>query len=97
MKSFHNTIEASGDDLKTFEAKAQTQEEKIAAFFMMACPGGTEYAPSDLHLGLFDHKKVPLTSIRRALSNLTRQGILVKTGKQKRGPYGKPEYKWKLA
>ena len=40
---------------------------------------------------------VPLTSIRRALTNLTNAGELVKTDKQMKGMYGRPEHQWRLA
>jgi len=41
--------------------------------------------------------KPPITSVRRALTNLTDAGDLVKTDKQVKGPYGRPEFIWKLA
>jgi hypothetical protein len=40
--------------------------------------------------------RVPITSIRRALTNLTEQGLLVKTDLQRMGAKGKPEYIWKV-
>ena len=39
----------------------------------------------------------PLTSIRRAMTTLTKDGKLIKTDKQVPGIYGTPNYKWKLA
>ncbi|QDP64641.1 MAG: hypothetical protein Unbinned4585contig1001_5 [Prokaryotic dsDNA virus sp.] len=42
-------------------------------------------------------KPVPLTSIRRGMSNLQREGILLKTNETKKGMYGKPEHFYKLS
>lgn len=39
---------------------------------------------------------VPLTSVRRALSNLTKSGKMIKTTKQTTGPLGRPEYVYTL-
>ena len=39
----------------------------------------------------------PITSIRRALSDLTSECKLTKTDNKKLGPYGKHEFTWKLA
>ncbi len=38
----------------------------------------------------------PITSIRRAMTNLTNRGNLVKTDAQVTGAKGKPEYIWKI-
>jgi len=35
-------------------------------------------------------------SIRRALSDLTDEGYLIKTGAKKTGKYGEPENYWRL-
>ena len=42
-------------------------------------------------------KRVPLTSIRRGMSNLMREGFLEKTTQTKIGIYGKPECYYKLS
>ena len=39
----------------------------------------------------------PLTSIRRGISNLMREGVLEKTNETKIGIYGKPEHFYKLS
>jgi hypothetical protein len=38
--------------------------------------------------------RVPITSIRRSLTNLTESGFLIKTDRQRIGAKGKPEYIW---
>jgi hypothetical protein len=40
--------------------------------------------------------KYPVTSVRRSISNLTKQGKLEKTSEMKKEEYGKPNYYWKL-
>ena len=42
-------------------------------------------------------KPVPLTSIRRGISNLMREGMLEKTNETKIGLYGKPECYYRLS
>ncbi|MCG7851203.1 MAG: hypothetical protein MIO92_01635 [Methanosarcinaceae archaeon] len=37
-----------------------------------------------------------LTSIRRAVTNLTKEGKIIKTGKMKIGKYGKQVHTWRL-
>ena len=52
--------------------------------------------PFDVETALYSNTMVPITSIRRAITNLTNDEKLVKTDNQKTGPYGKPSYCWKL-
>jgi hypothetical protein len=44
-----------------------------------------------------NYKNIPITSPRRVLSNLTREGKLIKTDKTKIGLYGDPEHFYKLS
>jgi len=54
------------------------------------------FSPSMMHSVMERHgKKVPITSVRRAISDLTREGVLKKTDKQRIGYYGKREYMWR--
>jgi hypothetical protein len=91
--SYYNTTHSKHPQLTCFETKAKSQEEKILEWFVMYDQPGS---PSQL-CRLIYHNAVPLTSIRRAMTNLTNHGKLVKTNKQIRSPYGRPEYQWKLA
>ena len=38
----------------------------------------------------------PITSVRRAITDLTTAGYLEKTGDRKMGEYGQPNWTWKL-
>ena len=94
--SFYNTVHATHPELGQFEKKAKSQEEKILKLFKEWTIGRMGIQPSDVLAMVFDNT-VPLTSIRRAMTNLTNRGDLIKTNIQMRGPYGHPEYLWRLA
>mgnify|MGYP003113815151 CR=1 FL=1 len=55
------------------------------------------FSPSMMHSTMERYgRKIPITSVRRAMSDLTKQGILEKTDEQGVGYYGKKEYMWRL-
>lgn len=57
-----------------------------------------EFSPSQMLQKMESMGKlIPITSVRRAISDLTRDGKLVKTDKQVIGIYGRKEYVWRLA
>ena len=91
--SYHNSTNASGALLDRYEDKAVSQDMRILAYFTVA--PFAAYSPSSLLKWVFDGS-VPITSVRRALTNLTDAGELVKTDKQEKGPYGRLEYMWRL-
>ena len=91
--SFFNTINLEGEELIEAINSAKTQEEKVLAIFMIhkiLSPVEVEY-----HYNR-KFKEVPITSIRRAITNLTKQGKLVKTEEKIKGKWGMYNYKWKL-
>lgn len=92
MNSFYNTTSETGPALKESEQKAKNQEEKVLAFFEEAA--GHCFGPSTIHAEVLP--TVPLTSVRRAITNLTKAGKLLKTTHQRIGVYGKNEYLWCL-
>lgn len=94
MNHYHNTTEAVDPQLKQYEAKAKSQEEILLAHFESMLPAYILLTPTSALERVFSNR-VPITSVRRALSNLTRDGKLVKAGKAM-GPYGRPENYWKL-
>ena len=93
---FYNTIDLTGQELEKAKAQTLKQEELIAAIFKKNCT--KEISPSQIleitnrHYGL----NWPLTSIRRAITNLTEENTLVKLKTMKEGIYGKPEHTWKF-
>jgi len=89
---FYNTNNEKGKDLKNSRNSANTQEKIILDFFRVN---------SNLRLSPFDIQNVlelnaPITSIRRAITNLTIEGKLKKTTTMKLGPYGKKVHTWRL-
>ena len=92
--SYYNTLSESGEDLKDSQVKAETQKDKI--FRYLKCWSGIEKSPSQLHYELFGRSSTPITSVRRAISDLTKEGKLEKTENKKQGKYGKDEYCWTI-
>ena len=93
--SFHNTINLSGPELRSAQSSAKSQEAEILKLFRQ---GWQTFTPSEI-LRQFDRQldtNVPITSIRRGITNLTTQGFLVKLDDTRRGPLGKPEHLWAL-
>ncbi len=88
---YHNTNHESGAVLECSQAKAKTQESRILDHFRK----GGEYTPDQVWHKLF-RNGTPLTSVRRAITNLTADGYLEKTERQQPGMYGKMTYTWRL-
>lgn len=95
FKSFYNTIHEEGEQRIESEIKAQDQEALIKRLYLMF--PATILAPHQVHKMLFS-VNVPLTSVRRAMTNLTKEGFLVKLGKDQMilGPMGKMVHRWAL-
>ena len=91
--SFFNTTNEDGAQLALFQMKARTQDERILEYFQAHFL--SELTPSEVHEAIMPN--APLTSTRRAISNLTRQGQLRKTTTKRKGPFGRPEYCWRIA
>ena len=90
-RSYHNTNLEEGETLDASESKAQYQEQIVLAFFW-ARPTRL-FSPCDVQ------EHIPqwlLTSIRRAITNLTDDGYLNKTDQRKIGRYGKMVHLWAL-
>ena len=92
--AWFNTTAASPVVADQERRNARTQEGRIEAFFR-GLPDGKALAPSQVHG--FVGGRSPLTSIRRAITNLTERGVLERTDEKVTGPYGKAEYRWRLS
>ena len=102
---FFNTTNLTGHVLKERQFRAESQSVTVLNYFIER-PSGS-LTPSEVWQSLrilkrID-KKVPLTSIRRAMSSLTKRGKLIKLdGKdgrkkvQRTGIYGDLEFAWRL-
>jgi Fe2+ or Zn2+ uptake regulation protein len=91
--SYYNTNNETGAILEQSKAKASTQEDLIHLFFIEN--RGLTFSPDAVHMALFGFN-VPLTSVRRAMTNLTEAGFLEKTAEMSKGQYGKMVHTWKL-
>ena len=86
----HRVSHYTDEQIRHLKESATKQERIIARWF---------WANPDAHIGpgaLHDDQgyKWPITSTRRAITNLTEDGILVKTSFQSMGQYGRPEHHW---
>lgn len=90
--TYFNTSNEEGRILKRYEQQADSQESQILNWFARA--SGFLYTPSEIRTHVFTNT-VPLTSVRRAMTNLTTRRALVKTDQKHRGPYGRREYCWR--
>lgn len=77
-------------------ARATGQDEEVVALFRLH----RTLTPSRCHalyVAATGKGRVPLTSIRRSVSVLTRLRVLRKTDAVVEGPWGQPEHLWVLA
>ena len=91
--SYHNTTGSQGKDLFEYEQKAQSQEELVLDHFQRY--PDRAFSPTDIHRIVF-MPNTPITSVRRALTNLTKAGKLERTDYQELGRYSRPQYLWRL-
>lgn len=92
--SHYNTTHEVHPALGRYEKKAVTQQDRILEWFKTY---EQRASPSKVLRVVFPGEHIPITSIRRAMTNLTDAGELVKTDKQVKGSYGRNEYQWRLA
>ncbi len=96
---FHNTPGEKGDKLKASKAKVLSQEEAVLVIFQWASGYKVKLWPSKVKTLIpssVGGHNWPITSIRRAITNLTKAEKLVKTDRQVQGPYNHKEYLWRL-
>jgi hypothetical protein len=89
---YFNTNNETGETLNQSRSRALSQEDVIYRFFMDN--------PRE-ELTAFEVKaklrmRSPITSIRRAITELTSKGRLEKLDKMKKGEYGKNCHCWRL-
>jgi len=94
---YHNTLAHEGETLRQYEQKALSQDEVIwGAIQIIGYRGVTPWQMKDWilkHYG-WDYE---ITSVRRSINTLTREGKLIKTDEQRMGIKGRPETIWRLA
>ena len=92
---FYNTINVQENQLQMqFENQTERQEDAVLWVFMSKKSAMT---PMEVH-GFLESVGFnwPITSVRRAISDLTKANKLRKTQDMKDEIYGKPNHKWEL-
>ena len=92
--NFYNTIDLSNSELATAKVSVKKQADRILDIIRVRNKSMT---PFEVHFFYVQkYPNCPITSIRRAMTNLTDQNKLTKTTDKKIEVYGKPNYKWAL-
>lgn len=94
LDRYHNTNGLSGDDLKQKQMKTGSQNRKVLDFFRSH--SYENFTPWEVNRAL-GMNNTPITSIRRAITDLTEMGYLRRTDIQRPGLYKEPCYAWQLA
>ena len=90
--TYFNTTQQSGETLKEYKSKALTQEQEIYQFLSKY---GLTFSASEIEDSLFKDRNIPITSIRRSLTNLNHDLKIKKVG-QIKGKYGRPETTYRV-
>lgn len=90
--SYHNTVPVHGEELERREVKARNQEAEVLG--VITDRPDRHFTPFQIYKALGE--KWPITSIRRAMTNLTKQGKIYMTGIMEDGGYGIKTNTWRL-
>ena len=107
--AYYNTNNEKGDIRDKSWRNTYNQEKMIMFIFFSHCYPRTKYAdgtgkeygvlaPHQVQEYIYEMygRKIPLTSIRRGISDLTKEEMLIKTEKMVVGNYGKMVHTWQL-
>ena len=92
---FYNTTNEVNPQLDVFCKRADSQDNLITDLFL--CDPPRKFTPSEVWQILIKRgmsEKTPLTSIRRSINTLTKEGILRKLDEKTEGFYSHPEHYW---
>ncbi len=99
--AYYNTNNETSNTLQRSWNQANKQKKLIYHIFtsLWSDETGTYFAPHQIKDILSDRydENYPLTSIRRAMTDLTAEGMLVKTDYRVEGSYGKKVHTWRVA
>jgi hypothetical protein len=91
--TFFNTIHETGNKLRQSIQTTVTQEQKVLDYFLRH--PDMEFTPAEVFsAGVCG--SAPITSVRRAITNLTKDMLLTRCNSQKAGLYGKVNFTWRL-
>lgn len=91
----YNTTHETGQQLALYESRTLSQSKRILQY--MRQRPGQGFTPEQIKRIVFREQIAPITSVRRALTDLTSQGFLIKTDQKMMGGWGRPQYKWTIA
>ena len=93
---YYNTNKEKSNTLKRSRERANTQEEIILDLFKRN--PNFHMTPFDIQEALtnFYELDAPITSVRRAITDLTTEDRMIKTDIMKKGKYGKEVHCWIL-
>lgn len=83
---YYNTTNETGQMLINFQNEASKQEFRVLDLFKKK-----KYLSPSQAWKHFESEGIPLTSIRRAITNLTNDGFVVKTEQKVKGLFGRNE------
>ncbi len=92
--TYFNTLGETGEELEQSQAHTEHQEAVILGFFKSH--RGRSFTPFEVRSIINWHAK-PITSVRRAMTNLANRGFLVKTAEMRMEQLGKPNHTWMMA
>jgi len=97
--SYYNTTAIKDTDLiKAYEEKAKTQKDLVLDVFKSR--SDREYTPFEVREFLIGagciHPNTPITSIRRAVTDLANEGLIERTGGKKLEAFGRMNFCWRL-
>lgn len=91
---FYYTVALNQDELEAAKKQTSSQATRIVGLFRIL---NIPMTPDEVHtVYCAMYSDTPLTSIRRAMTDLTEQNLLEKTPETKKGRYGMINHKWKL-
>ena len=91
--AYYNTTRQKGEQLEVAWDKTKSQDDKVMEYFH----AHGKATPSEVWIHFNENENnVPITSIRRSITNLTNSNYLSKTNNKKEGVYGRPEYVWEI-
>jgi len=93
---YYNTTKTTANKLKKFVKTNKGQSKLILELFKINPK--LELSPFEVQTALKRLRllNAPITSIRRAITDLTTEGNLKRTDTRKLGPYGRDSFCWKF-
>lgn len=96
MTSFYQTTPLTSDELKDAITTAKRQDDAVLSIFRRL--RNSLLTPSDVHVMLSKYgRKMLKNSVRRSMTTLTGDDLLVKTDTLRKGPHHRGEHCWRLA